>query len=66
MIPGTIPIRQKRKQVPPHYMDAFKKSIREMKEAGLIEKSKLPWSSPIHKVRKEGGAIRITQDFKSI
>ena len=25
-----------------------------------------PWSSPIHIVRKDGGNIRITQDFKKL
>jgi hypothetical protein len=62
LIPGTKPIRQKRRPIPPHNLAAFKKSIKEMEEAGLIEFSK----SPIHIVRKEGGAIRITQDFKKL
>ena len=66
IIPGTKPIRQKRRPIPPHYLEAFKKSMKEMEEAGLIEVSKSPWSSPIHIVRKEGGAIRITQDFKKL
>jgi hypothetical protein len=66
IIPGTKPIRQKRRPISPHYLEAFKKSMKEMEEAGLIEVSKSPWSSPIHIVRKEGGAIRITQDFKKL
>jgi hypothetical protein len=40
--------------------------MKEMEEAGLIKISKSPWSSPIHIARKEGGAIRITQDFKKL
>ena len=66
LIPGTKPIRQRRRPVPPHYVDAFKKSMKEMEVTGLIEVSKSPWSSPIHIVRKEDGAIRITQDFKKL
>ena len=66
LIPGTKPIRQKRRPVPPHYIDAFKKSMKEMEEAGLIEFSRSPWSSTIHIVRKEGGEIRITQYFKKL
>ena len=66
LIPGAIPIRQKRRPVPPHYVNQFKKSIQEMEDAGLIESSRSPWSSPIHIVRKEGGQIRITQDFKKL
>ena len=66
VIPGTVPIRQKRRPVPPHYMDAFQRSMKEMEDGGLIEKSNSPWSSPIHIVRKEGGAIRITQDFRKL
>ena len=57
--PGAIPIRQKRRPVPPHYVNQFKKSIQEMEDAGLIESSRSPWSSPIHIVRKEGGQIRL-------
>ena len=49
---GTEPIKQKWRPVPPHYVEAFKKSIQEMEEAGLIENSKSPWSSPIHIVIK--------------
>jgi len=66
LIPGTIPIRQKRRPIPPRYIAQFKKSITEMEKAGLIEHSKSPWSSPIHIVRKDGGNIRITQDFKKL
>ena len=30
LIPGTKPIRQKRRPVPPHYINTFKRSIKEM------------------------------------
>jgi hypothetical protein len=43
LIPGTVPIRQKRRPVPPHYVSAFKKQIKEMEDAGLIEASTSPW-----------------------
>ena len=66
VIPGIEPIKQKRRPVPPHYMDAFRKSILEMEQAGLIEHAKSPWSSPIHIVRKEDNSIRITQDYKKL
>ena len=66
IIPGVQPIKQKRRPVPPHYMDSFKNSILEMEKAGLIEPARSPWSSPIHIVRKEDNTIRITQDFKKL
>jgi hypothetical protein len=66
VVPGTQPIKQKRRPVPPNYMDAFKKSIIEMEEAGLIEPARSPWCSPIHIVRKEDGSIRIAQDYKKL
>ena len=66
IIPGTVPIRQKRRPIPPHYIDKFQETIREMEKAGLIEQSNSPWTSPIHIVRKEGGGIRITQDYKRL
>jgi hypothetical protein len=40
--------------------------MKEMEVTGLIEVFKSPRSSPIHIVRKEDGAIRITQDFKKL
>jgi hypothetical protein len=47
-------------------MEQFQESINDMKNANLIERSNSPWSSPIHIVRKDGGAIRITQDYKKL
>jgi hypothetical protein len=49
----------------------FKNSMKEMVVAGFLEVSntdrkKSPWSSTIHIVRKEVGAIRITQYFKRL
>jgi hypothetical protein len=66
LIPRTVPKRQKRRPVPPHYVSAFKKQIIGMEDAGLIEASTSPWSSPIHIVRKEGTKKRITQDYKKL
>ncbi len=66
VVPDTQPIKQKRRPVPPNYMDAFKKSIIEMEEAGLIEPARSPWCSPIHIMSKEDGSIRITQDYKKL
>jgi hypothetical protein len=45
-------------------MEHFQESIKDMEKANLIERSNSPWSSPIHIVRKDGGAIRITQEYK--
>ena len=52
VVPGTQPIKQKRRPVPPNYIYAIKKSIIEMEEAGSIEPARSPWCSPIHIVRK--------------
>jgi hypothetical protein len=45
-------------------MEQLQESIKDMEKANLIERSNSPWSSPIHIVRKDGGAIRITQEYK--
>jgi hypothetical protein len=47
-------------------MEQFQESIKDMEKANLIERSNSPWSSPIHIVSKDGGAIRITQDNKKL
>ncbi len=43
----TEPIRQKTRGIPYNFREEFRRTILEMKEAGMIVDSKSPWSSPV-------------------
>ncbi|CAF0975241.1 unnamed protein product [Brachionus calyciflorus] len=62
--PNIKPIKQKTRPVPFNVRDKFKSIIDEQLEAGLIEPSSSPWSSPINIVAKTDGGIRVTQDYR--
>ena len=64
--PGSAPIKQKTRGIPYNYRDDFKKTILEMKAAGMVVDSKSPWSSPIRLVKKKDGSIRICVDFRKL
>ena len=64
--PGSEPIKQKTRGIPYNYRADFKKTILEMKAAGMVIDSKSPWSSPIRLVKKKDGSIRICVDFRKL
>ena len=64
--PGAAPIKQKTRGIPYSYREDFKKTILEMKAAGMVVDSKSPWSSPIRLVKKKDGSIRICVDFRKL
>ena len=43
-----------------------KKQFDEMLAAGLVRRSKSPWASPIHVVRKANGKIRVVGDYREL
>ena len=60
------PIRGKYRRIPPHHYDAVKLEIEKLAEAGVIEPSNSPWSSPISIAVKKDNSIRICLDFRKI
>lgn len=64
--PGAKPIKQKTRGIPYNYREDFKKTIMEMKAAGMVVDSKSPWSSPIRLVKKKDGSVRICVDFRKV
>lgn len=64
--PDTDPIKQKTRGVPESFRAELKKTLIEMKEAGMIVDSKSPWCSPIRLVKKSDGSIRICVDFRKV
>jgi hypothetical protein len=45
--PGPKPIKQNTRGIPQAFQAEFKKTIKEMKDSGMIVDSKSPWSSPL-------------------
>ena len=64
--PFSTPIRVKVRRVPYHKRMEFKVMLDEMLEAGLIQKSESPWSSPVLLVSKPDGSIRFTVDYSKL
>jgi len=64
--PDVVPIKQKTRGVPYGFRESFRKTLMEMKEAGMIVDSKSPWSSPVRLVKKPDGSIRITIDYRKL
>jgi hypothetical protein len=46
------PIKQKMRPIPQAFREEFKRTIKEMKDAGMIKDSKSPWCSPVRLVKK--------------
>jgi hypothetical protein len=57
--PDADPIIQKTRGVPYACKEKFRKTLMEMKEAGMIVDSKSPWCSPVRLVKKPDGSVRI-------
>ena len=57
------PIRQCPYRIPKAYRDKVKKEIEEMKENGIIRKSKSELASPLVIVPKKDGSLRLCVDF---
>lgn len=64
--PDTEPIKQKNRGIPQAFQEEFKRTIKEMKESGMIVDSKSPWCSPVRLVRKPDGSIRVCIDFRKV
>ena len=64
--PNSEPIKQKTRGIPQAFRDEFKKTLMEMKEAGMIVDSKSPWCSPVRLVKKPDGSIRVCVDFRKV
>jgi hypothetical protein len=64
--PGTKPIKQKTRGIPQAFQAEFKRTIKEMKDSGMIVDSKSPWCSPVRLVKKPDGSIRVCIDFRKL
>jgi len=60
------PIKQNPRPLPQAVRDEVSKEIDRMLDAGLIEKSCGPWSSPIVPCHKADGSIRLAVDYRRL
>ena len=60
------PFKQKLRPIPPGVYDELRSHINELLSAGVISKSKSPFSSNIVLVRKKTGELRMCVDFRML
>ncbi len=58
------PIKQIMRLVPYNLKDKLKRTLMDMKNAGIIKDSKSPWSSTVRLVRKKDGSLRVTTNYR--
>ena len=64
--PDAEPVKQKTRGVPYSFKENFRKTLMEMKAAGMIVDSKSPWCSPVRLVKKPDGSVRICVDYRRL
>ena len=62
----TTPIRQKPRRFPEPVVNEIEKQCDQLREHGIIEYSKSPWSSSIVPVVKPNGTIRLCIDYRKL
>ena len=60
------PVKLPPYRIPHAYREAVSKELKEMLEAGIIEKSRSEWASPIVVVPKKSGEIRLCVDYRRL
>ena len=64
--PGTKPIKDKYRPMPPHLEQDFKRQLDEWLELGCIEPSESPWSANLVVVKKKNGKPRYCVDWRGL
>lgn len=60
------PFKQRARPIHPQDVDAVRKHLRELLDAGVIRKSESPFASPIVVVRKRVDSIRLCIDYRKL
>lgn len=61
-----VPIRERYRKIPPSLVGEVRKHLSEMLDAGVIEPSTSPYSSPTVLVRKKDSSLRFCVDYRSL
>lgn len=60
------PFRERSCWLPPADVETLRQYLSQLKDAGVITKSRSPYASPIVVVRKKNGKIRMCVDFRTL
>jgi hypothetical protein len=60
------PVRSLPRRLAPAERDIVRREVEEMMQAGVIEHSHSPWSSPVVLVRKKDGGVRFCVDYRKV
>lgn len=60
------PFKHRARPIHPHNLEAVRKHLRDLLDAGVIRESESPYSSPIVVVRKRNGDIRLCIDYRKL
>lgn len=60
------PFKHRARPIHPHDVEAVRKHLRELLDAGVIRESESPFSSPIVVVKKKNGGIRLCIDYRKL
>ncbi|CAI5692272.1 unnamed protein product [Oreochromis niloticus] len=60
------PFKHRARPIHPNDLEAVRKHLKELQEAGVIRESTSPFSSPIVVVRKKNGEVRLCIDYRKL
>jgi hypothetical protein len=61
-----IPFKQRHRRIPPGMFKEVRDHLQQLQEAGVIRKSKSPFSSNVVLVRKKNGDLRMCVDYRQL